>query len=92
MSCRKLNVCAECIPKTMRESVPSVSEAFLPTASVSGTFMCSRVGSDGCGGCESASEGVCDGEVVESRWSCGSRKGSSPPVLEAMVIQRLGKS
>jgi hypothetical protein len=54
--------------------------------------MCSRVGPDGCGGRESASEGVYGGEVVESRGSCGSRKGSSPPVLEAMVIQKLGKS
>jgi hypothetical protein len=92
VSCRKLEVCAECIPKTMRESVPSVSEAFLPTASVSGTYMCSCVGLDGCGGCESASEELCDEEVVKSRGSCGSRKGSSPPLLEAMVIQMLGKS
>ncbi|KAH8628504.1 hypothetical protein IG631_15761 [Alternaria alternata] len=56
----------------MRESVPRVKEAFLPTASVSGTL------SDGFafmgGGCEG----------VES--SRGSRKGSSVPAIEAMII------
>jgi hypothetical protein len=84
-----LKVGAECIPRTIKESVPSVSEAFLPTASVTGTTICSRVCSDGCRGCESATEGACNGEGVESRGSCGSRNGSSPPVFEAMVM---GKS
>jgi hypothetical protein len=83
-----LKVGAERIPRTIKESVPSVSEAFLPTASVTGTTICSRVCSDGGSGCESASEGVCNGEGVESRGSCGSRKGSSPPVFEAMVIRK----
>jgi hypothetical protein len=55
----------------MRESVPRVKEAFLPTASVSGTL------SDGF-----AFMGGCEG--VES--SRGSRKGSSVPAIEAMII------
>jgi hypothetical protein len=63
------------LPKTMRESVPKVNEAFRPTASVSGTLVCSCVGSDECGGCE--------GVVVSRR---GSLKGSSEPAIEAMVI------
>jgi hypothetical protein len=55
----------------MRESVPRVKEAFLPTASVSGTL------SDGF-----AFMGCCEG--MES--SRGSRKGSSVPAIEAMII------
>ena len=45
------------IPKTTRESVPSVSEAFLPTASVSGTSMSWRGGS----GAAETSEGSLKG-------------------------------
>jgi hypothetical protein len=85
-----VGVCDECIPRTIKESVPNVSEAFLPTARVSGTLMCPPICSGGCdkGSCEGAFEGVCDGEVLTSRGSRGSRNGSSP-VLEAMII---GKS
>ena len=59
----------------MRESVPRVKEAFLPTASVSGTLSgCDCDGFAFMGGCEG----------VES--SRGSRKGSSVPAIEAMII------
>jgi hypothetical protein len=65
----------EFLPRTIRESVPRVREAFLPTASVSGTFMSSPVGSDEGGACEGAA-------LVVSR---GSLKGSSAPAIEAMI-------
>lgn len=61
------------VPKTISESVPSVSDAFRPTASVSGASACSGLPSHGGGGCG----------VVEA--SDGSRKGSSP-APEAMII------
>jgi hypothetical protein len=69
------------LPSTTKESVPRVSEAFLPTASVSGTFICSCVDSEVCDGCEGAAL------VVR-----GSLKGSSEPAIEAMVIGRSQES
>jgi len=62
-------------PSTTKESVPRVREAFLPTASVSGTFICSWVGAESGDGCEGAALVV----------SSGSLKGSSEPASEAMI-------
>lgn len=71
-------------PSTTKESVPRVREAFLPTASVSGTFMCSWVGAESCDGCEGAA-------LLVSR---GSLKGSSEPASEAMIneMSRKGRA
>lgn len=63
------------VPRTTSESVASVSEAFLPTASVSGTsigLVMSSVASTCCGD--------------EGATSVGSRKGSSAWAAAAMVI------
>lgn len=63
-----------CIPSTIRESVPNVSEAFRPTARVSGTCTSSRPVSIGCEGWGAA-------EVKE-----GSRKGSWSDKVVAIAI------
>jgi hypothetical protein len=64
-------------PSTTRESVPNVSEALRPTASVSGMSRWSRLSSDGCGGC---------GGCGAAEASEGSLKGSSSPEVKAMMI------
>lgn len=75
--------CADCIPRTTSESVPSVSDALEPTLSVSGTLVVSRVGSGECDG----GGGDCEGEAGATRESLTtSRNGLSGLAAEDILF------